>query len=245
MQNIYGLNRRIPERVKRAVRQRCGFGCIICAGSLFEYEHFNPVFARAKEHRAEGITLLCPTCHAKKTRNLLSNRRLREANADPAAKKLCYAYSEGEGSGSRPYVKLAGMKIQDCKTMLQISGLPIFKVEEPEVSGGPYRLTALFFDHTSRPTLFILKNEWIVFSESWDVEVVGPSITVRTGPGKIVLRLVFVAGEGLVVDRLVMQYAGYTLLGNPEALEVIGPSGNRAIYVRCIADGSEIGFSVG
>jgi hypothetical protein len=31
--NKYGLKRTIPEKIKREVRQRCGFGCVRC-GSL-------------------------------------------------------------------------------------------------------------------------------------------------------------------------------------------------------------------
>lgn len=179
MRNQFGLSRDIPEPVKRAVRQRCGFGCIFCSGSLVEYEHFDPEFAKAREHQADGITLLCPTCHAKKTRNLLSDHRLREANADPAAKRTHYAFSEIEGTLTRPFLKLAGVTFRNCKTFLQVASLPLFKVEDAEVTGGPYRLTALFFDDESRPSLFIRQNEWAVFADSWDVEVSGPSVTVR------------------------------------------------------------------
>ncbi len=28
----------IPEAMKREVRQRCGFGCLICGLTLYEYE---------------------------------------------------------------------------------------------------------------------------------------------------------------------------------------------------------------
>lgn len=245
MSNQFGLSRNIPDPVKRTVRQRCGFGCIFCAGSLVDYEHFDPEFAKAREHRAEGITLLCPTCHAKKTRNLLSDRFLREANADPAAKKLRRAFSDVEGTATRPFIKLAGVTLRNCKTLLQVRGLPVFKVEDAEAAGGPYRLTALFFGPGGQPTLFIRQNEWTVFADSWDAEVVGPSVTVRTGPGEVVLRLVFVPGEGLVVEKLQMHCGGYVLKGNQNRLEVQTPNGSRQVFERCIVDNCEVGFSVG
>ena len=245
MPNQYGLHREIPDGIKRAVRQRCGFGCVICAGSVFEYEHFDPEYARAQQHDADGITLLCPGCHAKKTRNLLSVRRVREANAKPAALGKRYAYSELEGTPLRPFIKLAGMTLRNCETPLQVRGFPVLQVEDAELEGGPYRLSATFFNASGKPSLFIRRNEWQVLADSWDVELVGSSVTVRTGPGEIALRLNFQAGEGLIVERLEMLCAGYRLAGNADILDVYSPQGARSRYIRCMSDDCEIGFSLG
>lgn len=57
--NKYGLSRYVPSDVRRIVRQRCGFGCVICGLSLYDYEHFAPYFKDAKSHDPDGITLLC------------------------------------------------------------------------------------------------------------------------------------------------------------------------------------------
>ena len=51
--------RNIPAEIKRQVRQRCGFGCIICGLPIYEYEHMEE-WAKVKRHRTEEITLLCP-----------------------------------------------------------------------------------------------------------------------------------------------------------------------------------------
>ena len=245
MPNQYGLNRDIPDDIKRAVRQRCGFGCILCAGSVFEYEHFDPEFARARQHNTAGITLLCPTCHAKKTRNLLSAWRVREANENPAAIGRRYAYSELEGTLLRPFIKLAGMTLRNCEMPLQVRGFPVLQVEDAEFVGGPYRLSATFFNASGKPSLFIRRNEWQVLADSWDVELVGSSITVRTGPREIALRLNFQAGVGLVVERLVMLCDGYRIVGNADTLDVYSPQGGRHRFTQCISDGMRIGLSLG
>ena len=57
--NKHGLSRYIPEAIKREVRQRCGFGCVICGFGFYDYEHFDPDFADAKFHDPNGMTLLC------------------------------------------------------------------------------------------------------------------------------------------------------------------------------------------
>ncbi len=244
VRNKFGLTRDIPADIKRAVRQRCGFGCVLCAGAIVEYEHFDPEFARARRHSADGITLLCPTCHAKKTRNLISVRRIREANAAPAAMTVRYAFSDVEGTPRRPFVKLAGMTLKNCQIPLEVRGFPVLAIQDAEVERGPYRLSATFFNSAGAPSLFIRRNEWQVFADSWDVEVVGPSITVRQGPGQIALRTEFVPGEGLLVTRLEMLCGGYRLSGNVDTLEVRDPGGVGHSFTRCLSDGSKVGLSL-
>lgn len=245
MHNQYGLTRDIPSDVKRSVRQRCGFGCVICAGAIVDYEHFSPEFSKATQHDPEGITLLCPGCHAKKTRNMLSQRRVREANQDPAAKKVRYAFSDVEASEGRPFIKLAGMTLRNCNVPLQVRGCPLFQVEKPEQLNGPYRLTASFFNRQGHPSLFIRQNEWKIFSDSWDVEVVGASVTVRERPGEIALKLRFVPGEGLVVERLTMYCGGFYIAGNADELHVQAPGGGNATFTGCLVDNCNVGLSLG
>jgi hypothetical protein len=245
MHNQYGLTRDIPSDVKRSVRQRCGFGCVICAGAIVDYEHFSPEFSKATRHDPEGITLLCPGCHAKKTRNMLSQRRVREANQDPAAKKVRYAFSDVEASEGRPFIKLAGMTLRNCNVPLQVRGYPLFQVEKPEELNAPYRLTASFFNRQGHPSLFIRQNEWKVFSDSWDVEVIGPSVTVRERPGEIALKLRFVPGEGLIVERLAMYCGGFHIAGNADELQVQAPGGGNTTFTGCLVDNCNVGLSLG
>ena len=48
----------IPESMKREVRQRCGFGCVICGMPLYTYEHMLG-YVNVDRHVAEELTLLC------------------------------------------------------------------------------------------------------------------------------------------------------------------------------------------
>jgi len=56
----------IPDPVKRTIRQRCGFGCVICGLPIYEYDH---IFGYKNEtgHIVEEITLLCDHHHKLKT----------------------------------------------------------------------------------------------------------------------------------------------------------------------------------
>lgn len=243
--NQHGLSRNIPEDVKRAVRQRCGFGCVICAAAIVEYEHLDPEFARAHQHRPDGIALLCPTCHAKKTRNFLSRRRVIEAMRDPAARKSGFAFSDLEATQQHPYVVFAGMTLRNCRTPVEVRGLPVLRIESAEVNGGPYRLSASFFDARGTPSLFIRQNEWQVLANTWDVEASGGAIVVKTAPGEIALRLRLDPGEGVVVERLSMFCGGYKLEGDTRSLHITSPGGGRNTFESCMVDNCAVGLSLG
>lgn len=72
----------IPEKIKRRVRQRCGFGCVVCGLPIYEYDHIIE-FSKTKHHKADELTLLCPTHHALKTKKLLSAEQISHANKHP------------------------------------------------------------------------------------------------------------------------------------------------------------------
>lgn len=242
--NQYGLSRDIPEAIKRAVRQNCGFGCVICGGAIVEYEHIDPEFARARQHHPDGIALLCPGCHAKKTRNFLSRRRVIDAMREPAAKKVGFAFSDLESAHQHPYVVFAGMTLRNCTTPVEIHGMPVLRIETAEATGAPYRLSASFFDPKGMPSLFIRQNEWQVLANTWDVEATGGVIVVRSAPREIALSLRLDPGEGVVVERLSMFCGGYRLEGDCRTLNVISPGGGTSSFTNCIADNCSVGISL-
>jgi len=245
MANRHNLSREIPDPVKRRVRQRCGFGCVMCASAIVDYEHFDPEYVDAQAHDPNRITLLCPSCHAKKTRGFMSADRVKKANQSPAALKNRYAYSETEGTKLRPFIKFAGLTLKNCQIPILLKGYPVLQIEDAEEEGGPYLLSANFFDRTGRPSLTIVRNEWKVLTESWDVEASGGTVTVRAGPGEIALRLAFCPGEGLVVERLEMFCAGFRISGNADVLQIYPPHGGCFQFTKSIVDGGLVGLHCG
>lgn len=243
--NIYGLRREIPEPVKRLVRQRCGFGCVICGSSIVDYEHVEPVFARARRHEARGIALLCPMCHAKVTRNFLSKARVRAAMDNPKCRQQGFSFGELDAANTHPYVVFAGMTLTKCDIPVQVRGFPLFQVEAPEQAGAPYRLSASFFNQEGVPSLLIRRNEWRASSAEWDVEVSGGRVTIRSAPRAISLCIAFVPTEGIIIERLDMHVAGFHFLGDKDELSISMPGGGKGVFTRCIADNCHVGLSLG
>jgi hypothetical protein len=72
----------MPLPIQREVRQRCGFGCVVCGLPLYEYDHLLG-WANVQRHLAEEITLLCDQHHREKGAGLLPNEVIIEANRRP------------------------------------------------------------------------------------------------------------------------------------------------------------------
>jgi len=237
--NKYGLSRNIPAPTKREVRQYCGFGCVICGLSIIEYEHVDPPFSEAREHDPANITLLCPQCHEKVTRGFLSKETVKEASKNPYCKRKGYAREFLDINKKHPKVVFGGITLKNCQIPIMVRDIPLFEVKEAEEAGGPYRLSANFYNSRGKPSLDILDNEWHALDTNWDVEAVGGAITIRDDPKKISLRLVAEPPDGVIIERLDMYLAGQHFLGNSDTIQV----GSR-ILTRVLVDGCRVGLHI-
>lgn len=131
-ENRYGLSRTIPEDVARQVRQRAGFGCIICGNALYQYDHFDPEFNQAKEHNANAICLLCARCHSRKTKKLLSLETLRLAASKPKCKETGFSRDAFDVGVGRPDIILGTFTAKEVKVLIRLDGEDIFSISPPE-----------------------------------------------------------------------------------------------------------------
>ena len=177
--------RDIPEPVQREVRQRCGFGCVICGLPLYEYEHMEGwanVRNRPKgqQHITSEITLSCDSHHREKTNGLLPLQEVRAADAAPLNKR---------NGVSKPYdLHFAG---NACE--LVVGGL-IFKRElgdgerlialaidgEPLVGftleQGHLLLTLRVFDDAGKLVLHIDRSRLVYSVSPWDISLEGGNL---------------------------------------------------------------------
>jgi hypothetical protein len=245
MPNQHGLSRNIPADVKRSVRQRCGYGCVVCGGAIIEYEHIDPPFAEATSHDPAAIALLCPRCHSKVTRGFMSKDTVQEALAHPAAKARGYANELFDLGHGIPQLVFAGATITNTPIPIEVSGIPLFEVEEPEEEGAPFRFTGNFFNSRGQGSVAIVENEWRAHAANWDVEATGGVITIRDAPDQISLRLRASPPNALVVEQLDMIAGSYRFRGNRDDLFVQTPGGGTMQFTRCIASNCRVGFSFG
>lgn len=231
--NKHGLSRYIPEPVRREIRQRCGFGCVICGLGFYDYEHFAPDFAEATEHNPNGMTLLCSQCNQKRARGRLSAQTVAVANADPQCRKQGFANEMFDFHSEPIEVFFAGVSFYNCQHLIVVNDRPILSVQPPSVPGSPVRLSGVFCDAIGRESLKIKENEWFVDSDYWDVECIGSRITIRSALGEIVLVLRMNAPNGLIVERINMLFEGVRFMGDEHALQFCMDGNNWRKWVGC------------
>jgi hypothetical protein len=188
----------IPASVKREVRQRCGFGCVICGLPLYEYEHMTP-FAEVGVHDPENLVLLCPNHHAEKTKGHRPVDTIREANENP------HNIREGESSPyglhfpkeDRTKTFVVELGSTEFRFPLVAMGLlvPILVDDTPllsfKVEEGRLLVSMQLFNRSNELLVQVVENELIYSVDSWDVEYIGNTLTVRHGLGDIFVRLEF------------------------------------------------------
>lgn len=77
---------KIPADMEREVRQRCGFGCILCGCPIYQIHHMTP-WSETRKHDAQDMTLLCAKHHEEENKKLISKTRVRKANANPVNRR--------------------------------------------------------------------------------------------------------------------------------------------------------------
>ena len=241
--NRHGLGRTIPSAVRREVRKRCGFGCVICGLSLYDYEHFAPDFKDAEEHNPGGITLLCMQCNQKRNRKVLSVETVAAANKAPKCLQQGYA-NEAFDFGSKPItVEFAGVTFSNCEQLITVFGIPVLSIKEPEHHHEPFRLSGRFCDDAGAATLKIEDNVWSVGADCSDVECVGPRIIIRKEPREIVLQVKSEPPERLVIERLNMEFEGVFLRGSQNVLETSFDGKNWNKFQACSMSNCCVGMA--
>jgi hypothetical protein len=241
--NRHGLQRDIPEPIKRIVRQECGFGCVVCGASFCDYAHLEPAYEDAEEHAASAIALLSPDCHRQLDGKLWSMQKILAARRNPKCKQDGFSRGSFDLGYAVPTVVFGGATLRNCRVPLMRGQQRLIEVQAPEEPGGPFRLSALFADSSGEVTLRIIENEWRASTDNWDVEFIGPRITIREARGKLCLVLRADPPDGIVIERLRMQWQGATFEGDAEKL-ILGVGGRTTILRGCSFDGAMVGFAL-
>jgi hypothetical protein len=217
----------IPRHIKREVRKRCGFGCVVCGCPLYDYEHMEE-WAVVKRHVADEITLLCTLHHREKTNGLLAKSVVKKRNLTPA--NLLKGTSKPHFLhiyGTETRLAIGGTYFFYDKTssnngaiVLSISNCPVlgFRLENENLL-----LNFILFDDQNWPILQIVDNELVYSTQIWDITFIGTCLTIRSARGKILLVLRIEANEALVtIERAELRYDGYEVRIDEEGLTLPG-----------------------
>lgn len=239
----------IPGPVKREVRQRCGFGCVICGVPLYEYHHLIP-YSERQEHVSSNITLVCDAHHKEATNSLLTPDQISQANSKP--------YNVEHGV-STPYgIHFEGLSFdcviggnrfssrlrddQDASSMIALSvddsDLAQFHID----SSGKLFLNASIFDERNLPILIIRENELTYRTATWDVEFQARTLIVREAIRKILVEIELIPPRAVVISRARLLCNGVEILVRTSHLFVVN---SQTILMGCSAVDCDVGLQLG
>lgn len=218
--NQHGLSRTIPTSIKFQVRKNSGFGCVICGVGIIEYEHVYPEFKDCLEHNPNNITLLCPTCHSKKTRGFLSTESIRKAMNNPKPKQLGFSMEVLDMGDKSPTVYFAGSVMKNCNIPVMISNVPVIQISQSSSKAEPYLLSARFHDSKGKLSLQIINNEWFSYTNNWDLEVTGGRVKIMDSKNSYSLILKTIGFGEIEVEYINSVYGHIHLEGNKGELLV-------------------------
>lgn len=220
--NSNGLPRPIPAAVQLEVRKRCGFGCVICGVCFYDYEHFNPKYCDASEHKPEGITLLCMQCNQKRERGLLSLETVIRCNTDPKCLEQGFSREWLDFGSQSVEITIGGCRFT-WGAVLTIAGDPILAVDKPAFPGQPWLLSAKLADSNGNIALEIEDNHLIAHSSNWDVKIKGSRVIVRQRMRKRCLVLRMVPPSEIIVESLDMAWKGRLIKADAKSIRIKHP----------------------
>lgn len=195
----------IPLPMKRAVRQRCGFGCVICGCPIFEYDHIRP-FSEEKEHNQDNLVLLCPTHHTEKTKGLITFDKVVEYSRLPVnVIQSASPPHQLRFNGNQCIIQI-GMNIsKNHLSMLNDSFHAIAIMNESLLS---FRfeqqalLLSMILKNEEDEIIFLIDDSEMIFStKQWDIDFVGRVLTIRKEIGQILLQIEFRPPNRVLVRR--------------------------------------------
>ncbi|MCM2461035.1 HNH endonuclease [Pseudomonas sp. CG7] len=236
----------IPPEMKREVRQRCGFGCVICGLPIYEYEHMLE-WAEVKRHVAEEITLLCRQHHGEKTNKLLPKEAVIAANLDPYNKRSGVSKNYMlHYSGSDVKVSMGGSTFSYQNVREDYVFAPIvidsWAIMAFRREMGNLLLSFTAFNESNAPIVSIVDNEIEYDTSLWDAEWVGQSLVIREEHRKILLKVIFnPPGEIIIAKGRILRNGLELLVGE----NYIFISNNSTFASPMRTDNCQVGLALG
>lgn len=236
----------IPPDIKREVRQRCGFGCVICGLPIYEYEHMLE-WAVVQRHVANEITLLCRQHHGEKTLKLLPVENVRAANLDPFNKRTGVSTNyllHYSGDSVKVMLGSSAFSYEDMPegyafAPLVIDGHPMIMFTRKQ---GNLFLSFTAQDEFNKTVLHIHENEIVYDTGQWDAEWVGQSLTIRESHRKILLKITFRPPNEIAIEKGRMLRNGVEVLISNKYVFI---TNNGSVFVGVTTINCAAGLSVG
>ena len=199
----------IPDPIKREVRQRCGFGCVICGLPVYEYDHMVG-WAETERHQADEITLLCSQHHAEKTRGLRTREQIQAADAKPFNRQrgISAPFGLSLDASEPPVIRMGSNWITSPDDMTEAVVIDDFLIFGFRREGSQLYLRLIVFNEYNQCELVIEDNVLVASTGVWDIQFEGQVLKVRRAARDIILQLRFEPPSTVRLERASLVYNG-------------------------------------
>lgn len=220
------LSRRIPDPVRRQLRQEAFFGCAKCGSPILEYHHIIQ-FAEQAHHNPDHMIAICPTCH----RSLGKMRRERcyALKANPRNKREGKIRGELGTDAHTTSFLVGSCTYIDTPIIFSYYEAPIirYSIEDEQAS-----LDIYIPKEDMWPDILVQKNDLIVNSGGkWDIDFRTNFLRVQKTHGstyfQIDLRKEVAEIEGQFSIR------GKQFMFSPNSTNLGGATIAGGTFVRC------------
>jgi hypothetical protein len=144
---------------------------------------------------------------------------------NPRCKQQGFSFGPFDIGPNLPTIVVGTFSGRVTGPILEVDGESVLSVAAPQSAGGPFLISAALCDRQGHEILTIESNEWKTPTTNWDVEIVGPRISIRRALGDISLVVRSDPPERLVVERLDMFHRGILMrCAESSPFEVTMPS---------------------
>ncbi len=208
------LRDRISEPVKRTVRQKCGYACIICRQIPYDYDHWPHPYSGPESDRADNLILLCDSCHRKRPStysNIIIKQFLNNISRTPPGFSLAATQSNFS-------IVWPGVTIQSRQSDIRIGGKEIVNIQVTDNPLEPVIITASFTNRAGHIVSEITRNEQShilkIFRDNvWDVQWLSNRGIFRQKLGDVYLDISLSSSE-IKIRRLCFCYKGIAAIGD-------------------------------
>lgn len=216
----------LSEDIKKQVRQRCHFGCVICGLPLYHYDHIEN-YSAVGIHHPDNITLLCGTHHDEKTRKFLPVETVVAANANP------FNSHQPDTAGWRWHFPTLPLRVDlgsnqfEC-TFLMGPDMVILEVYGEEIigfekHGNDYLININIRGSDNKRVLSISRNEIRMNTSSTDITTEGGRVVVRSPRLPIPLTIVRSLNGLKIESASFFKRGGWFMIG-PDGLQNLSGS---------------------
>ncbi|MFT3966712.1 MAG: hypothetical protein QM690_12615 [Sphingobium sp.] len=191
------LSRPGDEGERRDVRHACGYGCVRCGATVYQYRTLSGGSS------LEDILLLCPPCAHALAGRPGTEQALRVMRERPVTRQRQFDRRKlPYGQDLPDLIVVPGIAMRQTPVPILFAGMPVLRLDPPEVPGGAVRIGIALGRAGEEPRPIILSNEWLPEDDGWTFERPGNRYVVTSRDRSAQIILAISTPQRLVLERL-------------------------------------------